>query len=90
MLILFFPLLSISQSDGAGNVEIVPPLEIHHSTFAETRGAYQYQQEELPKYKKGKPVRFLQWFDFKENDTLKRYRREYLKDYFINLTFFNR
>lgn len=64
-------------------MEIVPPEEIHHSAFAAERGQKRYLEEELPKYKKGKAIRFYQWFDYKENDTLKRYRREYDRDYFM-------
>lgn len=86
--LLFFlslvPLYLKSQSlDGFGTVEVVPIDEIHHSTFASEKNATKYLEEELPKYKKNKPVRFYQWFDYKENDTLKRYRREYDQDYFM-------
>lgn len=84
LLICLFPLLLPAQSaDGFGAVEIVQPSEIHHSAFAKEKEVTRYMEEELPKYKKNKPVRFYQWFDYKENDTLKRYRREYDQDYFM-------
>lgn len=78
------PLYLQGQSlDGFGTVEIVPVDEIHHSAFAAEKNAKRYLEEELPKYKKNKPVRFYQWFDYEENDTIKRYRREYDQDYFM-------
>lgn len=77
-------LVANSQSlDGKGKTETVKPEEIHHSAFAIERDQYKYLQEDLPKYKRDKPVRFYQWFDYKENDTLKRYRREYDVEYFM-------
>lgn len=81
---LLSPFSLLSQSlDGFGTTDLCNPEEIHHSAFAAEKGASRYLEEELPKYKKGQPIRFYQWFDYKENDTLKRYRREYDVDYFM-------
>lgn len=81
---LFSSHFILAQSaDGNGKTDIIPIVEINQSPFAQTKRVRNFIQEGKAKFKKGQPVKFIQWFNYRENDTTFRYRREYDEDHYL-------
>ncbi len=82
--LLFLSQVVLAQSaDGNGKTATAKPVNLHLTQFAKANRITRYVPGEKDKFKKDQPVRFFQWANYKKDDTVRRFRREYDVEMFL-------